>query len=276
MVRQMIFIIISIYVTLSYSIGHYIQTDSGLKYYSKIVTEINNQILDPKKIYNVTVNYLTAFKDLDNVKPLVKYVKEQVRAKNPAFLKDLEIAVELKHLLIGHFSKLVLFNMLSADKVLAMDQNHDGLISKEEFRAAARLVHGDDVSDLLVDNLFNIADLDGNGTIDKSEINALLKLAGDHKEPYAIEEAFNSFSAWWTAVTRPATSSNADVNDISSDLIKTMTFDGVSVDDITNLPSTLIKRVSMIGNMDMSLVTDNTAKSDTVVDDKTIMKKVNI
>lgn len=272
----MIFIIISIYVTLSYSIGHYIQTDSGLKYYSKIVTEINNQILDPKKIYNVTVNYLTAFKDLDNVKPLVKYVKEQVRAKNPAFLKDLEIAVELKHLLIGHFSKLVLFNMLSADKVLAMDQNHDGLISKEEFRAAARLVHGDDVSDLLVDNLFNIADLDGNGTIDKSEINALLKLAGDHKEPYAIEEAFNSFSAWWTAVTRPATSSNADVNDISSDLIKTMTFDGVSVDDITNLPSTLIKRVSMIGNMDMSLVTDNTAKSDTVVDDKTIMKKVNI
>lgn len=240
------------------------QTDSEVKYYSRIVTEINGSILDPKKMYNVTVNYLAAFKNLDNVLPLVKYVTSQIELNNPAFLKDLESTVELKNLLIGHFSKLVLLNMLSADKVLAIDQNNDGVISKEEFKVAAKKFHGDDVSDLLVDNLFNIADLDGNGTIDKAEITELLKFAGQYKEAGAIEETLNSFSAWFSQLVRnpvpDSTVSNIDsmdFSDVGSNIIRTITLDGVSVDDITGLSSNLIKRVSFMGSEPAETTSDD-------------------
>lgn len=179
------------------------QCDEGMKWHSGTnrVSMIGNEPVIPDKKYNVVVSYMTAMKGLDNVEPLVKYVQEQIAVQNPAFMKDIETSIELKHLLIGHFCKLILFNMLQPEKVMAMDENMDGVIDKEEFRQAARKFHGEDVSDLLVNNLFNIADLDGDGKIDQSEIEALMRLADEsYVGSTPVAEVFNDVSGWFSCL----------------------------------------------------------------------------
>ena len=197
-----------------YVAAYYLQCDEGLKWHAGTnrVLLINGEPVVPEKSYNVVVNYLNAVKGLDNIEPLLNYVQEQIISGNPAFQKDDETAIELKHLLIGHFCKLILFNMLQPDKVIAMDENSDGVIDKDEFRKASAKFHGPDVSDLLINNLFNIADFDGDGKIDKSEIEALMRLA---EESYVgstpVAEVFNDVSGWFTCLFGEIHKSTEDV-----------------------------------------------------------------
>lgn len=182
----------------------FIQTDDGLKWHqaTNTVLAINGEAIDLDRVYSCVLNFNHALKKLDDIEPLVEYSEKMIKNRHIAFVKDVDTAIELKHLMIAHFSKLVLFNMLSPQKVLAMDENHDGLISREEFRQAAHHVHGGDVSELLVDNLFNIADLDGDGFIDQQEIHTLLKSASDgYTEPTPVGVAVDEISGWisWVA-----------------------------------------------------------------------------
>jgi hypothetical protein len=179
------------------------QTDDGIKWHqaTNSVLSINGEAVVLDKIYSCVLSFNHALRKLDHIEPLVQYSEKMIKNRHFAFVKDMDTSVELKHLLIAHFSKLVLFNMLSPRKVLAMDENKDGLISREEFRNAARRVHGGDVSELLVDNLFNIADLDGDGNIDQQEIQTLLKSASDgYTEPSPVVDAVNEITGWFTWV----------------------------------------------------------------------------
>jgi Ca2+-binding EF-hand superfamily protein len=207
----------------------FMQTDDSIKWNAlgNTVTAIAGAPLDPKKIYKCVMNYLTVFEALDSIEPIVKYAQEQKKANNAAFLLDIDTTIELKQLLVGHFAKLLLFNMLSPEKVLAMDQDHDGVITKEEFSAAAKLIHGEDVSDLLVDNLFNIADADKNGKIDKKEIEDLLRLAKKtYVETTPVGEVMNMISDFFTTLT-----GSIDSAGIGAQVTKSFSFDSTAAED---------------------------------------------
>ncbi len=51
-----------------------------------------------------------------------------------------------------------------------MDHDGDGYISKEELLHVAKSKFGDEVSDIMVNNLFSLADVSGDGKISRAEI----------------------------------------------------------------------------------------------------------
>ena len=150
--------------------GGYLQSDDDViwnKSKNK-VTEIAGKPVQRDQLYVVSINQML-LEGLDNVEPLISYL-----AKNPKAHKSAESGTGLKEIIVSHFSKLLLLELLkdSGDFNEILDRDGDGKLNKDEVTEIMKK-SGNHMSTMLVNNLFNICDTNNDGFIDREEINHL-------------------------------------------------------------------------------------------------------
>ena len=148
--------------------GGYLQADDGLLWdaATNTVLQIGGSPLDPDRVYNVGVSH-GMLDGLDNVVPLLAF-KSSAPSGHSVF-KPSEAGFEAKHLVVSHFSQLLLFDVLKRSGGFAgLDKNGDDCLTREEL--AVGLAGQAEATRILVDNLFSCADKNGDGTITQSEL----------------------------------------------------------------------------------------------------------
>jgi len=161
-------------------VGHYMQTDNGIEWdvTSNAVIRIAKEPLDKDRMYSVAVS---AF--------VLEYIKSQ--RQNKSFVhKAQDSGIEIKELIVSHFARTILFQFLKTfDDFDLMDTNHDLKIDKTEFHEYMKELqkqknekkrklesdqndtdaHVEVATGIMIDNLFNILDENGDGFITKEE-----------------------------------------------------------------------------------------------------------
>lgn len=162
-----------------YYIGGYLQTDDKLQWDAEtnVVTAINGQPIVEEQLYSLGIGF-AILQGLDNNEPIVEFVKT-IPADTLASLQ--EGSTDLNNLIIAHFAKVILYDIIMNHHFDDMDADKDGNISKEELSLVAQASQPG-VGSLLVDKLFNIADEDGSGFISRDEMRRLVLSANNGKK----------------------------------------------------------------------------------------------
>ena len=180
--------------------GAYLQTDDSIVWdaASNVVTAIAGAPLEAHRFYLVAVHALL-LRGLDNILPLVEHTASS--ADRGSLSQPEYDGVGAKELVVAYFARSLLLDIIYSIDFNKMDANADGCISRAELLEAAKSklaphqrkqdeqldgnddndddgsgqkgglqIVEEDVSDIVVDNLFSIADLDGNGSINKAEL----------------------------------------------------------------------------------------------------------
>jgi len=147
--------------------GGYLQADDEVFWDNKKnqVLQLNGQPVKRNQMYLVAINQML-LEGLDNVEPLVNYIKN-----NPKSKKSAESGMGLKEVIVSWYSKILLLDLIksSGDFNDILDVDGDGKLNKEEIVEIMKK-SGHNNCNMLVDNLFNIADINNDGFISKSEI----------------------------------------------------------------------------------------------------------
>jgi hypothetical protein len=112
---------------------------------------------------------------LDNVEPLLKY-KALCGPDDKNINKDAESGCGAKEIIVSYFSKQLLINIFKENGGFdSVDKDGNNLVSKEELREAmqktAKNHKKSGVStNVMINNLFAIADTDNSGFIDRMEM----------------------------------------------------------------------------------------------------------
>eukprot|EP00607_Mallomonas_marina_P010970 CAMPEP_0182424222 /NCGR_PEP_ID=MMETSP1167-20130531/10384_1 /TAXON_ID=2988 /ORGANISM="Mallomonas Sp, Strain CCMP3275" /LENGTH=594 /DNA_ID=CAMNT_0024603845 /DNA_START=458 /DNA_END=2242 /DNA_ORIENTATION=+ len=149
----------------------YIQADKGMLWNrsTNSVRKINNAPVDLTKMYRVELPWVM-LNGLDDITPLLMY-KEAVKDTPFNIDRTEESGIPAKDVIVAHFSRMLLFQMVHSEKFSDIDVDGDGEISREEFRHLAKKKFGaDGMSEMVVDNMFSIADKDGSGSISRQEL----------------------------------------------------------------------------------------------------------
>jgi len=151
--------------------GGYLQSDDSLDWEASTntVKSIGGRPLDPDRIYSVGLSH-GMLAGLDNVKPLLDFM--QNAPPSHSVHKSPEAGHEAKHVLVAHFSSLLLWDVLiRAGGMEGLDQDGDNSLTKAELLAGLqRTAPATAATNILVDNLFNCADEDGDGIITSKEL----------------------------------------------------------------------------------------------------------
>ncbi|KAL3913535.1 MAG: hypothetical protein SGILL_006447 [Bacillariaceae sp.] len=161
--------------------GGYIQTCDHIDFdeASQKVISIHGEPFDPSR------QYLTSFpanwlEGMDHHNVLLEWAKgtpyENTKASSARPCKEVivEVFSALLWLEIGTFEDL--------------DLNRDGFITRDEIHTAAVAHYGDDVADLVVDNVFSVADCDGDGRISLVDMMIVKYVAEDMHSHVATHE----------------------------------------------------------------------------------------
>lgn len=152
--------------------GCFLQTDDMIDWCraTNRVLSIRNAPVELDKMYRCGVNK-EILSGLDDVQPLLRYRDSCTHDVLP---HEGSTGLGLREMIVTHFSKQLLLSILQSNSFEDMtDSNKDYKLSKIDLRAIAARKLGEDmvdVSDLLVNNLFSICDLDGDGFINRKDI----------------------------------------------------------------------------------------------------------
>ena len=121
---------------------------------------------------------------MDNVVPLVAYVKQQQQQEASHALYDVHIerAVDIKQIIVGHFSRIALYNILKKNAPAVPTFERDAFSRKDLYDAVddtSTSISGKAVYSVVIDNLFGegssgLAE-DDNGLISEAEIMELFQ-----------------------------------------------------------------------------------------------------
>jgi 2',3'-cyclic-nucleotide 2'-phosphodiesterase (5'-nucleotidase family) len=161
--------------------GGYINTCDSIEFdeqQQKIIS-IRGEPFDPKREY-LTSFPANWFEGMDGHTPLLEWAKGTPfeRAKESSSKPCKEVIVEA-------FSALLWLEIGSFDE---LDTDGDGFITRNEVLGAARRIFGDDVADLVVDNVFSVADCDGDGRISPLDMMVVKFVARDMHNHVCTEE----------------------------------------------------------------------------------------
>lgn len=126
--------------------------------------------------FDPEMEYLTSlpanwFEGMDGHIPLLNW------AKGTPFEHAKESSAKpLKEVIVETFSALLWLEIGTFEE---LDTGKDGFITREEVLVAARGIFGDDVADLIVDNVFSVADRDGDGIISPIDMMVVKFVAKD-------------------------------------------------------------------------------------------------
>lgn len=137
------------------------------------------------KPFNREDDYLTSFptnwfEGMDEHTPLLQW------AKGTPFEHAKESSSKpCKEVIVEAISALLWLGMGSFDEI---NTNNDGYITRDEVLAAARGIFGEDVVDLVVDNVFSVADCDGDGKISPIDMMVVKFVAQDMHSHVCTDE----------------------------------------------------------------------------------------
>jgi hypothetical protein len=148
---------------------------------SENIVTIMGEPFDPDRDY-LTALPVQYFCGLDNHVPLLEWAKEP---KNAATLMDEEAAKPAKLVLVELFYSL-LWLRLGAFQTLSRGNGH---ITKEDIRVRLMELYGDQgVADLMLDNVFSVADLNESGSVSALEQMIVQFVATDMLDHVATDE----------------------------------------------------------------------------------------
>lgn len=180
--------------------GCYMQVDDGITWdrASNTVLTIAGSPVDPARMYSAAIN-LNVLQRVDDIFPIIEYCESRGMVLD-GYSDD--SAMELKNVLVGFFSKLMLYDMLVSFDFETLDANSDGVLDMSELQAAAQVKdHSTETTMLLIQNLLNVGDAHHhhlNG-ITKADILAIgmtmheeIQFAETHKDDLYTFEEFSS------------------------------------------------------------------------------------
>lgn len=182
--------------TIPIQMGYYMQTDSFIEWNaaSNTVLRIAKKPFDKDQVYSVAIS--SKLLEMKELEPLLDYIKSQP-VDDHNVNKEQDSGISIIELIVSHFARTILFQFLKTyDDFDQMDSNHDFLIDKKEFHefmkekqkqimmmnqkkraleSSSDHIDTDDdayvdvVTDIMIDNLFNILDVNGDGSITMEE-----------------------------------------------------------------------------------------------------------
>lgn len=130
---------------------------------------------------------------VDSIVPVVDYIRSHVNDFD--FERLDELAIETKHILVGYFAKVALHDILTLFHFDVLDRDGDGLVTRDDLLVAAKAKNHGDASDLIVNNIFNIADRHHEAKLTKLELLTIylcvhdeLKFEATHYEDKLCED----------------------------------------------------------------------------------------
>lgn len=122
------------------------------------IKKINDKPFDPDQLY-LLVLPIDALKGIDNHVPLLEWASSDGAA---GCCSDNDEGKPAKIVMVEMFSAMMWLDMGSFKDI---DENDDGVLTREEVRERAVKVFGVAVADLVVDNIFAVADINKKGHI---------------------------------------------------------------------------------------------------------------
>lgn len=137
--------------------GGYLQHCDGIEYDNDTqkILSIQGEVFDPERCYLTTLPG-EAFDGIDNLIPLLEWGAEN------HIHNDQEHGQHAKPVVVETCAILA---WLKFGRFEDVDTNGDGVLTIEEVRNKAMDVFGDDITDLVINSIFGIADMDKNGMI---------------------------------------------------------------------------------------------------------------
>jgi len=146
--------------------GGYLHTSRNIKFSdtkSCKIESVGGKPFDPDQLY-LTAMPAQFFDGIDNHKPLLDWAAGQAGPR-PSLE---ESAVPAKMVLVEVFSALLWLQLGSFDEI---DENHDGILQYDEVKARVLELYGDEsVAELVLQNMFSVADMSGDATITPLEM----------------------------------------------------------------------------------------------------------
>ena len=143
------------------------------------IVRIRGQPFDPDQKY-LTAIPTKFFSGMDNHVPLLEWA-----AENNIVVDEDEGGKMAKVLIVELFSALIWLKLGSFDTI---DKDGDGVLTREEVRERSVSVFGEDVADLVVDNVFAVADLNAKGVITPLDMMVVQFVASDMLNHVADQE----------------------------------------------------------------------------------------
>ncbi|KAJ3070623.1 hypothetical protein HDU98_006352, partial [Podochytrium sp. JEL0797] len=163
--------------------GGYMQSCDAIKWdpVSNRVISIHGEPLDPERLYATAISYQTVA-GLDNIEPLLEHLGIDPNYPLSANGSQEYDFIGAKELIVSRFCLSIWHDMLLSESFDGIDSDRSGAISKDEIYAAfCKHYQGDEaLSQVVVDNLFSMADASGDGMISRDEFLSL--------QLFAIEE----------------------------------------------------------------------------------------
>lgn len=141
---------------------HYDQTTE------RIVT-MGNRPFDPHQDYLVAMP-IQLFQGMDDLQPLLEWARESHIVVND------DSAVPAKNAIVSTFSSLLWLQLGSFPQ---LDHDGNGVLTRAEVHAKVVEIYGDEVSHLVVDHIFHVADLSGRGVITPLDMTIVQYAAAD-------------------------------------------------------------------------------------------------
>jgi len=166
--------------------------------------------------------YLTAlpakaFMGLDNLTPLLEWAETQ-----PCLACNEESGRPAKILMVEMFAALLWLEMGSFEQI---DTDGDGILTRDEVKRQAAAVFGEEVADLVMESIMNVADLNRTGTISQLDMMVVRFVATDMINHVCTHEELGVMQTVVEEVmgSRP---SYADVRRVISELRNTLDLSG--------------------------------------------------
>jgi 2',3'-cyclic-nucleotide 2'-phosphodiesterase (5'-nucleotidase family) len=162
------------------SSGAYLQVCSQIDYDddAQKILNIQGKPFDPDRLY-LTALPSNFFGGIDNHVHLLEWAAEH------GVVVDADDWKPAKVILVETFSALLWLEMGSFDTI---DENGDGILTREEVKNRAMEVFGSDIADLVVDSVFGVADLNQKGVITPVDMMVMQFVASDMLDHIATDD----------------------------------------------------------------------------------------
>jgi 2',3'-cyclic-nucleotide 2'-phosphodiesterase (5'-nucleotidase family)/Ca2+-binding EF-hand superfamily protein len=151
--------------------GGYLHACNNIQYNdeTQCIEMIGKAPFHPENDYLTTLP-LEFFRGIDNHEPLLKWAKET--GVDPT----LDSEIPAKIVLVEIFSAMVWMHLGSFEEI---DRDSDGVLTRDEVKARTAHIYGTEVTDLVVDNIMAVADMNGDGIITPLEMMIVQFVATD-------------------------------------------------------------------------------------------------